>query len=143
MITSWCKISYFHLISWCGNFVERHNFCIVSGDSQCDFAVFLEIVLASIFIKYNLLRYHETWEKIGITQWVKHRVFLKYKKVSFWIILCNYFIPFSSLSETGHLRWTSSALRQNDTKYLFHSARYIFEVYFNLKVSLNRVSYVE
>ena len=27
------KIPYFHLISWCGNFMERHSFCIVSGDS--------------------------------------------------------------------------------------------------------------
>ena len=29
------KISLFHLISWCGNFVERDSFCINSGDSQC------------------------------------------------------------------------------------------------------------
>ena len=27
------KIPQFHLISWCGNFVERHSFRIVSGDS--------------------------------------------------------------------------------------------------------------
>ena len=27
------KIPYFHLISWCGNFMERHSFRIVSGDS--------------------------------------------------------------------------------------------------------------
>ena len=27
------KIPSFHLISWCGNFVERHSFLIVSGDS--------------------------------------------------------------------------------------------------------------
>ena len=27
------KISQFHLISWCGNFVERHSFHIVSDDS--------------------------------------------------------------------------------------------------------------
>ena len=27
------KIPYFHLISWCGNFVERHNFRIVYGKS--------------------------------------------------------------------------------------------------------------
>ena len=26
------KISKFHLISWCGNFVERHSFRRVSGD---------------------------------------------------------------------------------------------------------------
>ena len=26
------KILCFHLISWCGNFVESHSFCIVSGD---------------------------------------------------------------------------------------------------------------
>ena len=26
-----CKIPKFHLISLCGNFVERHGFCIVSG----------------------------------------------------------------------------------------------------------------
>ena len=28
-----CKIPYFYLISWCGNFVERHSFRIVSGES--------------------------------------------------------------------------------------------------------------
>ena len=27
------KIPSFHLTSWCGNFVERHSFRIVSGDS--------------------------------------------------------------------------------------------------------------
>ena len=27
------KILKFHLISWCGNFVETHSFCRVSGDS--------------------------------------------------------------------------------------------------------------
>ena len=27
------KIPYFHLISWCRNFVERHSFSIVSGES--------------------------------------------------------------------------------------------------------------
>ena len=27
------KIPNFHLISWYGNFVERHSFCIVLGDS--------------------------------------------------------------------------------------------------------------
>ena len=27
------KIPWFHLISWCGNFVERNSFRIVSGDS--------------------------------------------------------------------------------------------------------------
>ena len=27
------KIAWFHLISWCGNFLERHSFRIVSGDS--------------------------------------------------------------------------------------------------------------
>ena len=26
------KIPYFHLISWCRNFVEGHSFCIVSAD---------------------------------------------------------------------------------------------------------------
>ena len=26
------KYRNFHLISWCGDFVERHSFCIVSGD---------------------------------------------------------------------------------------------------------------
>ena len=28
------KIPKFHLISWCGSFVERHSFCRVSGDSR-------------------------------------------------------------------------------------------------------------
>ena len=28
------KMPQFHLISWCGNFVERHSFRIVSGDSS-------------------------------------------------------------------------------------------------------------
>ena len=27
------KIPKFHLISWCGNFVERHRFCRISGES--------------------------------------------------------------------------------------------------------------
>ena len=27
------KIPKFHLISWCGNFKERHSFRVVSGDS--------------------------------------------------------------------------------------------------------------
>ena len=27
------EIPWFHLISWCGNFVERHSFRIVSGES--------------------------------------------------------------------------------------------------------------
>ena len=27
------KIPLFHLISWCGNFVEKHSFLIVSGES--------------------------------------------------------------------------------------------------------------
>ena len=27
------KIPQFHLISWCGNFVERHSFRIVSGET--------------------------------------------------------------------------------------------------------------
>ena len=27
------KIPKFHLISWCGNFVEKHRFGIVSGES--------------------------------------------------------------------------------------------------------------
>ena len=27
------KIPWFHLISWCGNFVERHSFHIILGDS--------------------------------------------------------------------------------------------------------------
>ena len=27
------KYRNFNLISWCGNFTERHSFCIVSGDS--------------------------------------------------------------------------------------------------------------
>ena len=27
------KMPYFHLISWCGIFVERHGFHIVSGES--------------------------------------------------------------------------------------------------------------
>ena len=26
------KIPQFHLNSWCGNYVKRHSFCIVSGD---------------------------------------------------------------------------------------------------------------
>ena len=25
-----CKIPHFYLISWCGTFVERHSFCLVS-----------------------------------------------------------------------------------------------------------------
>ena len=29
-----CKISKFHLISWCGNFEERHSFRIVSDESS-------------------------------------------------------------------------------------------------------------
>ena len=28
------KIPYFHLISWCANFVKRHSFPIVSGESR-------------------------------------------------------------------------------------------------------------
>ena len=29
------KIPQFHVISWCGNFVERHSFRIVSCNSIC------------------------------------------------------------------------------------------------------------
>ena len=35
------KIPQFHLIFWCGNFVERHIFYIVSGDFTVFYAVFL------------------------------------------------------------------------------------------------------
>ena len=33
LLLSLRKIPYFHLITWCGNFVESHSFRIVSGDS--------------------------------------------------------------------------------------------------------------
>ena len=31
---TFCKIPQFHLISWCGNFVKRHSFRIVFGESK-------------------------------------------------------------------------------------------------------------
>ena len=43
------KIPYFHLISWCGNFVERYSFCKVSGKSLGD-------VKNSILLAHNWFR---------------------------------------------------------------------------------------
>ena len=40
------KISQFHLFSWCGNFVERRSFDIVSSDKQ--FSINLLLVKAPI-----------------------------------------------------------------------------------------------
>ena len=42
------KIPKFHLISWCGDFLERHSFCIVSDDFHtmklCEITAFYAVL---------------------------------------------------------------------------------------------------
>ena len=48
------KLPQFHLISWCGNFVERNSFRIVSGDSpEATRKLFLSTKLPHLEIRWN------------------------------------------------------------------------------------------